>query len=82
MKAKGEDHTGSEEDAMEFAESERSEQLYRHNCYKNCQDKGLFEITDLIHCNFIKHCNMLLLLVKLSSIAHLTFQFSFVQLTL
>ena len=82
VKPKGEDQTGSEEDAMEFAESKHSEQLYRHNCCKNCQDKGLFEITDLIHCNFIKHCDMLPLLVKLSSIPHLTFQFCFVQLTL
>ena len=81
MKAKGEDHTGSEEDAMEFAENKRSEQLYSHNCSKNCQDKGLFEITGLIYCSFIKHANMLPVLVKLSSIPHLTFQFRFVQLT-
>ena len=75
------DHIGSEEDAMEFAENKCSEQLYSHNCSKNCQDKGLFEITGLIHCSFIKHCNMLPVLVKLSSIPHLTFQFCFVQLT-
>jgi len=37
-------HTGSEEDAMEFVESKRSEQLYSHNCSKKCQDKGLFFI--------------------------------------
>lgn len=80
MKAEGEDHTGSEEDAMEFAESKRSEQLYSHNCSKNCQDKGLFEITGLTHCDFIKHWNMLPVLVKLSSIPHLTFQLCFVQL--
>ena len=80
MKAKGEDHTGSEEDAMEFAENKRSEQLYSHNCSKNCQDKGLFEITGLIHCSFIKHCNMLPALGTLSSIPHLT-QFCFSQLT-
>ena len=81
MKAKGEDHTGSEEDAVGFAENKHSEQLYSHNCSKNCQDKGLFEITGLIHCSFIKHCNMLPALGKLSSIPLLTFQFCFVQLT-
>ena len=81
MKAKGEDHTGSEEDAVGFAENKHSEQLYSHNCSKNCQDKGLFEITGLIHCSFIKHCNMLPALGKLFSIPLLTFQFCFVQLT-
>lgn len=40
----GQQHTGSEDDAMEFVESKRSEQLYNHNCSKKCQDKGLFFI--------------------------------------
>lgn len=38
----GQQHTGSEDDAMEFVESKHSEQLYNHNCSKKCQDKGLF----------------------------------------
>ena len=38
----GQQHTGSEDDAMEFVECKRSEQLYSHNCSKKCQDRGLF----------------------------------------
>lgn len=32
---------GSEEDAMDFIETKRSNELYNHNCSKRCQDKGL-----------------------------------------
>jgi len=35
-------YSGSEEDAMEYVESRRSEQLYAHTCSKLCSDKGLF----------------------------------------
>jgi len=33
-------YSGSEEDAMEYVESRRSEQLYAHTCSKLCSDKG------------------------------------------
>lgn len=45
----GQQHTGSEDDAMEFVESKRSEQLYNHNCSKKCQDKGLFFIVHVAY---------------------------------
>lgn len=35
-------YSGSEEDALEYVESRRSEQLYAHTCSKLCSDKGLF----------------------------------------
>lgn len=40
----GQQHTGSEDDAMEFVESKHSENLYNHNCSKKCHDRGLFFI--------------------------------------
>ena len=35
-------YSGNEEDAMEYVESRRYEQLYAQTCSKLCSDKGMF----------------------------------------
>ena len=39
----GQHLAGTDEDAMEFAERKRAEQLYQHNCSKLCEQKGKLE---------------------------------------
>lgn len=37
----GQSFSGSDEEAMEFVERNRSEKLYEHNCSNQCKKKGI-----------------------------------------